>query len=71
MRAFRFLLWNAGIKLCGVLGGPINRIARWYENRTGRESPFYGCQLHPARLINSFYDDIPETWWQRTGWHKP
>lgn len=71
MKALRFILWNVGIKVCDVIGGPLNRWALWVERRTGREWPWWllGCALHPSSLLPP-HDEIPESWWSRAGWRK-
>ena len=64
----RFTLWNLGVRLCDVIGGPMNTFALWFEARTGRESWIYGCMTHPYWLL-PHHDAIPERWWGWFGWH--
>ena len=70
MKLLRFLVWTAGLRLCDLVGSPVNRLAVWYEHVTPWEAPFYSCRLHPDWLIRPA-SGIPESWWSRTGWRKP
>lgn len=66
-KLIRFALWNLVIRVCGVVGPPIDRFAVWFERKTGRESWLYGCRIHDF----SPGIDIPEAWWHRFGWGDP
>ena len=68
----RFAVWNVGVRVCDLpfAGAPIMRWAVWFEAHTPWVWPYRltGCGLfHPDWLLPR---DVPETWWDKTGWHR-
>ena len=64
--ALRFVMWNVGVRLCDVIGRPLDAvIARvpWLNERTGACIVLHG--------MTPRFGTIPETWWDRAGWRKP
>jgi hypothetical protein len=66
MTLIRFALWNLGVRLCDVIGRPLDRLI-------GR-IPFLRERTAACMLLHGIsprFGMVPESWWDWFGWSKP